>query len=277
MSSALHAPPHVLITGGAVRLGAVLCSTFARAGWKVWCHYQRSADEAHALQERLAAEGHTVEPVQADLAEATQRADLIARLQAAHGPLQAVVNNASLFEPDTGDDFTAPLTRRQLEVNLVAPLDLARRMAATHPDDAPAGSCVAIHILDQKVYNLNPDYFSYTVSKLALERAVSLQAQALAPRARICGVAPGLMLVSGPQSEANFAAARQANLMRRPLDPADVARACLFLAENPAITGSTLCVDNGQHLLPLPRDIMFVVDDLLQSHLSHHDLPPKLD
>jgi NAD(P)-dependent dehydrogenase (short-subunit alcohol dehydrogenase family) len=124
----------------------------------------------------------------------------------------------------------------------------------------------AIHILDQKVYNLNPDYFSYTVSKLALERAVSLQAQSLAPRLRVCGVAPGLMYHSGPQTADNFALAARANLMRRPTDPLDVAKTCLFLASNPSITGSTLCVDNGQHLVPLPRDIMFVVEDLLKKH-----------
>ena len=79
-----------------------------------------------------------------------------------------------------------------------------------------------------------------------------------------------MMLVSGPQTEANFAAASHANLLRRPVDPRDVARTCLFLAENTSITGSTVCVDNGQHLVPLPRDIMFVVDELLQQRL-----PPK--
>ena len=78
------------------------------------------------------------------------------------------------------------------------------------------------------------------------------------------------MLVSGPQTEANFAAASHANLLRRPVDPRDVARTCLFLADNASITGSTVCVDNGQHLVPLPRDIMFVVDELLRQHL-----PPK--
>jgi NAD(P)-dependent dehydrogenase (short-subunit alcohol dehydrogenase family) len=128
----------------------------------------------------------------------------------------------------------------------------------------PGQEGCAIHILDQKVYNLNPDYFSYTVSKLALERAVALQAQALAPRLRVCGVAPGLMYLSGPQTRDNFERAASANLMRRPTDPQDVARSCLFLASTASITGTVISVDNGQHLVPLPRDIMFVVDDLLK-------------
>lgn len=122
-----------------------------------------------------------------------------------------------------------------------------------------AAACV-LHILDQKVFNLNPDYFSYTVSKLALERAVALQAQALAPRVRVCGVAPGLMFPSGPQSQANFERASRVNLLRRPIDPAEVARTCLFLASTPAITGCTLAVDNGQHLVPLERDVMFLAE-----------------
>jgi len=123
-----------------------------------------------------------------------------------------------------------------------------------------------IHVLDQKVYNLNPDYFSYTVSKLALERAVALQAQSLAPALRVCGVAPGLMYLSGPQTGDNFDRAARANLLRRPTDPADVARTCLFLASTASITGTVVSVDNGQHLVPLPRDIMFVVDDLLKGN-----------
>jgi NAD(P)-dependent dehydrogenase (short-subunit alcohol dehydrogenase family) len=138
-------------------------------------------------------------------------------------------------------------------------------MAQSLPADAPAGERSIIHVLDQKVFNLNPDYFSYTVSKLALERAVALQAQALAPRLRVCGVAPGLMFLSGPQSQANFDKASQVNLMRQAIAPTQVAATCLFLAENPCITGATLPVDNGQHLVPLQRDVMFEMDDLLKA------------
>ena len=267
MSQLPSARPTVLVTGGARRLGAVLCQTFAQAGWEVLCHYQYSVEAALELQQQLAVVGTPITLYQADLADAAQRQAMMQAIAQAHGPLRALVNNASLFDADGGDDFPLPQAREQLEVNLLAPLDLARQMAAMHPADA-VDACVAIHVLDQKVYNLNPDYFSYSISKLALERAVELQAQALAPRARICGVAPGLMLVSGPQSATNFAAASRANLLRRPLDPIHVAQSCLFLASNPAITGTTLCVDNGQHLVPLPRDIMFVVDELLQPHLT---------
>ncbi len=227
----------------------------------MWCQYRASREAAEALCARLRDEGFAAQAVEADIGDEAARESLVARI-AAEVPLVSIVNNASAFEPDTGLDFEPDAALRQLGVNLIAPLSFAR-LLARQPIDGTDRS--AIHILDQKVFNLNPDYFSYTVSKLALERAVSLQAQSLAPAVRVCGVAPGLLFTSGPQNDANFAQAARANLLRRPIDPADVARTCVFLAETPSVTGTTLCVDNGQHLVPLARDIMFVVDDLLKA------------
>lgn len=252
----------VLVTGAAHRLGACMAALFAQSGWQVLCHYDQSQAAAQGLVETLQAQGHAAQAVHGRLADEAGCRELMAQVRAHTGHLNALVNNASSFFPDTGLDFQLGQAAHQLQVNLLAPLLLASHMAR---DLVPAGQegC-AIHILDQKVYNLNPDYFSYTVSKLALERAVALQAQSLAPRLRVCGVAPGLMYLSGPQTRDNFERAASANLMRRPTDPQDVARTCLFLASTASITGTVVSVDNGQHLVPLPRDIMFVVDDLLK-------------
>jgi len=255
----------VLVTGGAHRLGALICQQFAQAGWQVWCHAQRSVPAAQALCDQIIAQGGQARTVQADLALAEERERMMAEIAAHGGPLECLVNNASSFESDEANDFDVQALRLQLEVNLVAPLHLSRLMVQNLSAQMPQAASI-IHLLDQKVFKLNPDYFSYTVSKLALERSVALQAQALAPRVRVCGVAPGLMFLSGPQTQANFDQASRVNLLQRAIDPVQVAATCLFIAQNPALNGVTLPVDNGQHLVPLSRDVMFAVQDLKDTH-----------
>lgn len=252
-----------------MRLGEQICRNFVAKGWTVWCHYQHSEAAANALCEDVRSQNGVAYAIQADLADASDCARLMSHIVGTTGPLTCLVNNASSFEPDSAKDFGVQAARQQLEVNLLAPMQLSRLMAHTVAEEGPPGQHSIIHILDQKVFNLNPDYFSYTLSKLALERAVALQAQALAPRLRVCGVAPGLMYLSGPQTQENFEAASAVNLMRQATDPSQVAASCVFLAENPCITGVTLTVDNGQHLVPLARDVMFVVDDLLKARHGH--------
>ncbi len=268
-----------LITGGSVRLGREIGLAFARAGWHVACHYNRSEAEAHALCAELRALGVDALAVQGELEDEASCQSIFDTTVAITGnALRCVVNNASLFVPDVGADFDEAQALAQIKVNLMAPMRFGKWMAELHAPspnpEAPANegtfTCQhikpsVIHVLDQKVFNLNPDYFSYTLSKLALERAVSLQAQSLAPTLRVNAVAPGLMYLSGPQTQDNFNRAASANLLRQPINPADVASSVVFLAGNASITGTTVRVDNGQHLVPLARDVMFVVEELFKS------------
>jgi len=271
-----------LITGGSVRLGREIGLAFARAGWHVACHYNHSETEAHALCAELRALGVDALAVQGDLEDEASCQSMFDTTVAITGTaLHCVVNNASLFVPDEGADFDEAQALAQIKVNLMAPMRLGKWMAALHAhadvaeEAANTGNANAsatqrikpsvIHVLDQKVFNLNPDYFSYTLSKLALERSVSLQAQSLAPTLRVNAVAPGLMYPSGPQSQTNFERAAHVNLLRQPIHPADVASSVVFLAGNASITGTTVRVDNGQHLIPLARDVMFVVEELFKS------------
>jgi NAD(P)-dependent dehydrogenase (short-subunit alcohol dehydrogenase family) len=253
---------NVLITGGSHRLGKLLCTQFAEKKWHVWCHFHHSHNAAEELCRSLTQAGNKATPIQANLSEAAEREKMIHTIFATSGRLDCIVNNASSFEPDTGEAFDLQGCRQQLEVNLMAPVHLSSLMAQHLDKKDTLTNRSIVHVLDQKVFNLNPDYYSYTISKLALERTVALQAQSFAPHIRVCGVAPGLMFLSGPQSQENFDKASKINLLQRPIDPQQVAASCLFLAENPCINGITLTVDNGQHLVPLARDVMFVVDNL---------------
>jgi NAD(P)-dependent dehydrogenase (short-subunit alcohol dehydrogenase family) len=256
-----------LITGGSVRLGREIGLAFARAGWNVACHYNHSEAQAHALCAELRSLGVDALAVQGDLEDEASCQSIFDTTVAITGSaLQCVVNNASLFVPDEGADFDEAQALAQIKVNLMAPMRFGKWMMALHANDDEAHTKPSvIHVLDQKVFNLNPDYFSYTLSKLALERAVSLQAQSLAPTLRVNAVAPGLMYLSGPQTQDNFNRAASANLLRQPINPADVASSVVFLASNASITGTTVRVDNGQHLVPLARDVMFVVEELFKS------------
>ncbi|QBK04355.1 SDR family NAD(P)-dependent oxidoreductase [Hylemonella gracilis] len=250
----------VLITGGAQRLGRILCLAFARDGWGVVCHYRHSDAPARALQVEIESLGGTCRTVQADLADTEDATNLVDRATGlAQAGLECIINNASEFEADSAADFTPEQLLRAFTVNTMAPLLLTQGFFRQVRQRTATPGCV-IHVLDQKVHNLNPDYFSYTLSKLALERAVALQAQAYAPHLRVCGISPGLSFVSGPQTEDNFERARRVNLLRQPLNPEHVAQAALHLAQNLALNGCVLPVDNGQHQLPLARDVMYAID-----------------
>jgi NAD(P)-dependent dehydrogenase (short-subunit alcohol dehydrogenase family) len=154
-----------------------------------------------------------------------------------------------------------------LRTNTAAPIVLAQALAAQvarQPAFGPGRAitpCV-INLLDQKLSNPNPDYFSYTLTKAALQHATVLLAQALAPAVRVCGVSPGITLVSGPMDEAEFAKASTLTALGRSSTPDDIARAVRFLVESPAITGIDLAVDAGQHLCAQPRDVLFLAREL---------------
>jgi NAD(P)-dependent dehydrogenase (short-subunit alcohol dehydrogenase family) len=173
------------------------------------------------------------------------------------GTLTCIVNNASLFEYDSATDFSPALLNAHMAANVTAPVLLAQALHAATPQGEQA---VVINLLDQKLYNLNPDFLSYTLSKAALHAATTMLAQALAPTVRVVGVAPGITLVSGEQSEEGFTEAHRATPLGRSSTPQDIADAVVYAAGARALTGTTLLVDGGQHLTPSTRDVMFLTE-----------------
>lgn len=244
-----------LVTGAARRIGRTIALALAQRGWDVVVHYGRSADEAHATVRDIEQLGRRAAAVQCDLANEQAVKTLLPRAMQALGPISCVVNNASLFGHDAIDNFSQAFLDTHMHTNLAAPVLLAKALHDATPDGSQA---VVVNLLDQKLFNLNPDFLSYTLSKAALHSATTMLAQALAPKVRVVGVAPGITLVSGDQTEEGFEKAHKLTPLGRSSTPDDIASTVCFVADNPAITGTTLLVDGGQHLIPLQRDVMFV-------------------
>lgn len=250
--------PVVLVTGAARRIGRTIALELAAQGWDVALHTHRSRTDAEATAAEAAARGARAEVFAADLADGSACEALVPAVLLRLGRLDAVVNNASLFEYDDVAGFTVGLMERHWRTNTAPAILLARALhehVIARADGTPG--CV-VNLLDQKLANPNPDYLSYTLSKAALDAATTMLAMALAPAVRVAGVAPGVTLLSGEMNAAEFAASHRMTPLGRSSTPDDVARAVRFVLESPAITGTTILVDGGQHLLGQPRDVMFL-------------------
>jgi NAD(P)-dependent dehydrogenase (short-subunit alcohol dehydrogenase family) len=241
----------VLVTGAARRLGRGIALDLARAGWQVAVHYRSSRVEAEQTAAECAQHAAS-QAFAADLAVEAQARSLLAAVVQRFGRLDAVVNNASLFQHDNAASFSAASLAEHMATNTAAPVVLAQALAA-HVKERQ-GQGVVVNLLDQKLWNLNPDFFSYTLSKAALEAATTLLAQALAPQLRVVGVAPGLTLTSHLLSQEQFERLHKLSPLGRSSTPEDVAAAVRFALENGSVTGTTLLVDGGQHLMKFDRD-----------------------
>lgn len=239
----------MIVTGGAKRIGAELVRALAADGWHVLIHCNRSAAEAEAL----AGEVGNAAIVSAQLAD-PDCADRIFEGLAGLPPPRLLVNNASLFRYDSIHDFTVEQWDVQHAANLRAPALLTRRFAA-----ALAGATgLIVNLLDAKLAAPNPDFFTYTLSKMGLAGLTELSARALAPAIRVCGIAPSVTLVSGPQSRDNFDKVHRLNALGRGVDVADIVAALRFIIASPTMTGQTITLDGGQRFLSLPRDVQYL-------------------
>ena len=249
------AAPVALVTGAAHRIGREIALALARDGYDVAVHYGRSRSGALATAADIRKAGRRACTVRRDLAAAGGLRSMLEHCAGELGEVTCVVNSASLFEYDCARDFDAARLERHMAVNVAAPVLLARLL---HARIADGGQGVVINLLDQKLWNPNPDFLSYTLSKAALESATGLLARELAPKLRVVGVAPGITLPAPGQSVRNFEQASQLSSLGYASSPHDIAQAVVYLARARAVTGTTLLVDGGQHLVPSARDVMFL-------------------
>jgi NAD(P)-dependent dehydrogenase (short-subunit alcohol dehydrogenase family) len=242
-----------LVTGGSRRIGRAIVERLAAAGYSVAIHCNRSLQEAETLAGEVRARGGQVTLLQADLADPAAVSTLMERAHAALGPVTLLVNNASEFERDELETLELVRWQRHFAINLQTPVFLARDMARLLPEKAKG--CV-INIIDQRVWKLTPQFFSYTLTKSALFTATRTMAQALAPCIRVNAVGPGPTYSNPRQANEDFAKQSTACLLGRGPLPEELADAVLFLARAESVTGQMIAVDGGQHLIWQTADVV---------------------
>ncbi len=249
MGDLVTAKPAALVTGGAKRLGRAFIEALAADGHDVIIHYNSSADEAEALASEL--KDVRAIALGADLSQPQEAAALIARATDALGPVGVLVNSASIFEQDQLADLGAESFHRHMTANTLAPALLTKALAGQGLERA----CV-VNVLDYKLFNLNADYFSYTLSKTALKTMTEMLAKSLAPNVRVNAIAPGLTLPSAHHSDEDFERVHDDTPLQQGSTPEDLVAALRFFVNTPSVSGQVLCVDGGQHFDPrLSRDV----------------------
>jgi NAD(P)-dependent dehydrogenase (short-subunit alcohol dehydrogenase family) len=240
-----HPKNIALITGAATRIGAAIARRLAGEGWAVVIHHRSKPEQAETLAAELRAAGHEAATLQSDLADRAQRARTIADAAAAFGPLTLLVNNASSFERDAVTDLDEALWDQHFAIHAEAPAFLSRDFAAQLPPDAKGN---IINIVDERVLDLTPAYFSYTLSKSVLWTMTRTLAQSLAPRIRVNAIGPGVA-VAPPHVSAEAHAARSAELpLGHAADAEGIADGVIAILGLPSLTGQMLALDGGEHL-----------------------------
>ena len=235
-----------LVTGAGKRLGRAIALALADEGVNVVAHYNTSAEEATALCREVEARGVRCWPVKADFS-AGEYDSLIARALELTGRLDLLVNNASVFHPNTLPDVTFPEVVRDIEINAWAPLVLARAFA-----QATAQGKI-VNLLDTRIVGDDAEHVSYILGKHALAALTRMMAVEFAPGVAVNAVAPGLILPPAGQDETYLAALADTVPLQRHGGPDDIAQAALFLLKSTFITGQVIFVDGGRHLREYPH------------------------
>ena len=234
-----------LITGGARRIGRAIAEGLASQGFAVAIHAHNSLDEAQALADALGRAGARAAAVDANLHDVESTAGLVEKAARALGPVDLLVNNASVFRDDGAGAFNAETFEAHFSVHVRAPSILAAAFAAALPANRDG---LIVNIIDQRVWALTPRFYSYTLSKAALWTATQTMAQAFAPRIRVNAIGPGPTLRSPRQDEEAFRAQVAAVPLKRGPELEEFARTIRFLYDTPSVTGQMIALDGGQHL-----------------------------
>jgi NAD(P)-dependent dehydrogenase (short-subunit alcohol dehydrogenase family) len=234
-----------LVTGGARRIGRAIAEDLAAHGWAVAIHFNRSRADAEDVASGIERRGGRAAIVQGELADLDTLDRIVGEASAELGRLTLLVNNASIFERDTVGALDLELYQRQMAVNLTAPVFLAEAFVKRLPGEVEGN---IVNLIDQRIWRPSPRFFSYQISKSGLAAATVALAQALAPRVRVNGIAPGPTVPNIRQDDAQFRRQIGHLPLGRGPDLAEFGRTVRYLVEARSITGQVIGLDGGEHL-----------------------------
>jgi NAD(P)-dependent dehydrogenase (short-subunit alcohol dehydrogenase family) len=244
----------VIVTGGSKRIGREICLRLSRNGFKVVIHYRNSSEEAEETAKMINSGGGSAVICQADLSDVSSAEKLVSKAVEEFGYINAIVNNASVFIHDDISTITSELWDEHMQINAKVPLMLIKVMYDTLDENSKGN---VVNILDQKLYNPNPDHLSYTASKYTMLGLTDTLARSLAPKVRVNAVSPGHTLASDSQTTEGFQRAQSSSPLGYGPNPEDIANAVCYLMNAKSVTGQIIYVDSGERFLSRSRDVVF--------------------
>ena len=233
-----------LVTGSAIRVGRVIALRIAEHGADIAVHYNRSAEQAETLAEEIRAFGVKAVTVQGDVTRGGQVDSIVDEVEAGLGPLDVLVNSASVYYSKPFEELTEEDWDLNVAVNAKAPFLLARRIA---PGMKSRGRGKIVNIVDWAAERPYEGYIPYCAAKAALVNLTKSLAQALAPEVQVNAVSPGPVLAGPDFSPEDIEAVERAVPLKRWGTPEDVAAVVLFILEGTDfMTGSIVTVDGGR-------------------------------
>ena len=242
----------IIITGGATRIGSAIAKSLADFKVKISIHFNRSKSNALKLKKELESFGAEVYLFKADLNNARHTQALIKNAYKKMKGLNCLINNASIFENDSLENFTDKSFTKHIDINLKAPAVLTQNFKRLVKNKE---GCI-INIIDQRVEKLTPFFFSYTLSKSSLATFTKTSAMKLAPNIRVNAISPGPTLKNKRQSEKHFKKQWKSTILKKKVNLDNICNGVKFLIENKSITGEIINIDSGQRLVWQTPDII---------------------
>ena len=234
----------IIITGAATRIGAAIAKKLSGPNIEIVIHYNKSKSKVEKLKKYLEKKGSKIYLLRADLSKENEVQKILKFSKSKLRYFDCLINNASIFENDKLENFTAESWSNHLKTNLKAPALLSQGFAK----NVGSKNNNIINIIDQRVFKLTPYFFSYTLSKTGLYNLTKTSAMSLSPNIRVNGIAPGPTIKNKRQSEKHFKSQYLSTPLKQQVDVNEICNAVDFFIKNSSITGQVLAIDSGQNL-----------------------------